>query len=39
MTKAFFAAAAIALATVLSPACAQDAQTNLPRVKLAAGMY
>jgi uncharacterized protein len=39
MTKAFFAAAAIALATVLSPACAQEAQSNLPRVKLSAGMY
>jgi uncharacterized protein len=39
MTKAFFAAAALALATFLSPACAQEAQTNLPRVKLSAGMY
>jgi uncharacterized protein len=39
MTKAFFAAAAIALATVLTAAGAQEAQTNLPRVKLSAGMY
>jgi uncharacterized protein len=39
MTKAFFAAAAFALANFLSPVCAQEAQTNLPRVKLSAGMY
>jgi uncharacterized protein len=39
MIKAFFAAAAIALATVLTAAGAQEAQTNLPRVKLSAGMY
>jgi uncharacterized membrane protein (UPF0127 family) len=39
MKKAFFTAAAIALAAVFLPAWAQEPQTNLPRVKLSAGMH
>lgn len=39
MKKSFLAAAALALAAVLPPASAQQPQTNLPRVKLSAGMH
>jgi uncharacterized protein len=39
MKKAFLAAAALALATLVPPASAQEPQTNLPRVKLSAGMH
>jgi hypothetical protein len=39
MKKAFLAAAALAIATALLPASAQEPQTDLPRVKLSAGMY
>ena len=39
MKKAFLAAAALAIASALLPAFAQEAQTQLPRVKLTAGMY
>jgi uncharacterized protein len=39
MKKAFVATAALALATLLMPASAQEPQTNLPRVKLSVGMY
>ena len=38
MNKAF-AAAALAIATALLPAMAEEPQTDLPRVKLSAGMY
>jgi uncharacterized protein len=38
MRKAFLAAAALSLA-VLLPAAAQEPQTQLPRVKLSAGMH
>ena len=39
MKKAFLATAALAIATALLPASAQEPQTDLPRVKLSAGMY
>jgi uncharacterized membrane protein (UPF0127 family) len=39
MKKAFLAVAVLAIATALLPASAQEPQTDLPRVKLSAGMY
>lgn len=39
MKKTFLAAAALALAALVPPASAQESQTNLPRVKLSAGMH
>jgi uncharacterized membrane protein (UPF0127 family) len=39
MKKAFLASAALAIATAVLPAAAQEPQTDLPRVKLSAGMY
>jgi uncharacterized membrane protein (UPF0127 family) len=39
MKKVFLAAAALAIATALLPASAQEPQTDLPRVKLSVGMY
>jgi uncharacterized membrane protein (UPF0127 family) len=39
MKKAFLAAAALALAALALPSAAQEPQTNLPRVKLSAGMH
>jgi uncharacterized membrane protein (UPF0127 family) len=39
MKQAFLAALVLACATAVLPASAQEPQTNLPRVKLAIGMY
>jgi len=39
MKQAFLAAAALAIAAAWLPASAQEPQTDLPRVKLSAGMY
>jgi uncharacterized protein len=39
MKQAFLAAVAFAIAAVLTPASAQEPQSNLPRVKLSVGMY
>ena len=39
MKKAFLAAAALCLSALVLPAAAQEPQTQLPRVKLSAGMH
>jgi uncharacterized protein len=39
MKQAFIAAVAFAVAAVLTPASAQEPQSNLPRVTLSVGMY